>query len=123
MSETTPPLIPPTPSGSTLSSAGQNAPSTKDLLRFEAEKKSAGLAFVLCWLLGVWGAHRFYLGRPHAVTMLIITLVSIPLCFILIGFVSLTAVWVWMIVDLFSVSGWVKEHNTALLGRIVSGQG
>ena len=96
---------------------------TKDLLRFEAEKKSAGLAFVLCWLFGIWGAHRFYLGRAHGATMLIITLISIPFCLIIIGFFGVFAMWVWMIVDLFSVSRWVKEYNTTLLVRITSGQG
>jgi TM2 domain-containing membrane protein YozV len=91
-------------------------------MRFEAEKKSAGLAFVLCWLLGIWGAHRFYLNRPHAIVMLIITIISIPLCFFLIGFVGLATTWIWMFVDLFLVSRWVKEHNTLVLARIGSSQ-
>ena len=55
--------------------------------------------------------------------MLIITLVSIPLCFVIIGFFSLFAVWIWVIVDLFSVSKWAREYNTALLAKIQSGQG
>jgi len=44
----------------------QSAPSSKDLMRFEAEKKSAGVALFLCWVLGVFGAHRFYMGRPQS---------------------------------------------------------
>ena len=92
------------------------------LMRFEAGKKSTGLAFVLCWLFGALGAHRFYLGRPHAVTMLIITIVSVPLCFVIIGFFGLLGVWIWVIVDLFSVSRWVKDYNMALLARLASGQ-
>jgi TM2 domain-containing membrane protein YozV len=115
MSET-PPQIP-TPSG--VSSGA----SSKDLMRFESEKKSAGVALFLCWVLGIFGGHRFYMGRPHGATMLIITLVSFPLCFVLIGFASLFAVWIWMVVDLFSVSRWAREYNTALLAKIQSGQG
>lgn len=91
---------------------------TNKMMRYENEKKSEGVALFLCWVLGVWGAHRFYLNRPHAATMLIITLVSVPLCFVVIGFFSLFAVWVWVIVDLFAVTKWAKEHNTALMQRI-----
>lgn len=116
MTDTTPSVLTPSASGTRQSSG------TKDLMRFEVEKKSVGVALFLCWVLGGFGAHRFYLGRPHAATMLIITLLSIPLCFVIIGFFSLAAVWIWMIVDLFSVSNWVKEYNTVLLGKIESGQ-
>jgi TM2 domain-containing membrane protein YozV len=101
----------------------QSAPTTTDLVRFEAEKKSAGVAVFLCWLLGTFGGHRFYLNRPHAATMLIITLISLPLCLVIIGFVGLFATWLWMIVDVFSVSRWVREHNTALLARIQADRG
>ena len=101
----------------------QSGPSSKDLMRFENEKKSAGVALFLCWVLGIFGAHRFYMGRPHGATMLIIALISIPLCFVIIGFFSLFAVWIWVIVDLFSVSKWAREYNTALLAKIQSGQG
>ena len=97
--------------------------SQSEMIRFEAEKKSAGLAFVLCWLLGNFGAHRFYMKKPHAVTKLIITLISIPLYFVFcIGVIGLLAMTIWTIVDLFYISGWVKEYNTVLLTKIQSGQ-
>jgi len=102
--------------------SAQSAPSSKDLMRFENEKKSAGVALFLCWVFGGFGAHRFYMRRPHAVTMLIIMLVSIPLCFVIIGFFGLVAVWIWVLIDLFSVSRWAREYNTALLAKIQSGQ-
>lgn len=92
------------------------------MMRFETEKKSDGVALFLCWVLGIFGAHRFYLGRSHAVTMLVISLVSIPLCFVLIGFVGIFATSLWAIIDLFSVSKWAKEHNAAVLAKIGSGQ-
>lgn len=96
---------------------------TQDLMRFENEKKSLGAVLFFCWILGAYGAHRFYLKQPHAKTMLIITLVSLPLCFVIIGFAGLFAMIIWQIIDLFSVSKWVKEHDTVLLARIQSGQG
>jgi TM2 domain-containing membrane protein YozV len=97
--------------------------SQAQMIRFEAEKKSAGLAFALCWLLGNFGAHRFYLNKPHAVTKLVISLVSIPLILLFcLGYVGILAMTIWTIVDLFHISGWVKEYNTALLTKIQSGQ-
>lgn len=97
--------------------------SQSEMIRFEAEKKSAGLAFVLCWILGNFGAHRFYMNKPHAVTKLIIMLISIPLIFLFcIGYIGILAMSIWSLVDLFYISGWVKEYNTALLTKIQSGQ-
>ena len=100
----------------------QKAPDANQLMRFENEKKSAGVALFLCWVLGIFGAHRFYLGRPHGATMLIISLISFLLCLVLVGFVGIIAMWIWMIIDLFSVSRWAKEYNAALLARIQAGQ-
>jgi len=116
MSET-PPQTNPTPI------TGPASFSQAEMIRFEGQKKSAGLAFVLCWLLGNFGAHRFYLKKPHAVTKLVIMLVSIPCVFLFcIGYIGILAMTIWSIVDLFSISGWVKEYNTALLTKIQSGQ-
>lgn len=96
--------------------------SQSEMIRFEAQKKSAGLAFVLCWLLGIWGAHRFYMKKPHAVTKLVCTVIAIPLCFILVGWLWFIANGIWTFIDLFYISGWVKEYNTVLLTKIQSGQ-
>lgn len=120
ISETKPVETPPPINNATQSAATF---SQSEMIRFEAQKKSAGLAFVLCWLLGNFGAHRFYLEKPHAVTKLVIMLVSIPLVFLFcVGYVGILAMTIWTIVDLFHVSGWVKEYNTNLLTKIQSGQ-
>ena len=55
--------------------------------------------------------------------MLVITLLSIPLTFIVIGFFGLFVIAIWVIADLFSVSRWAREYNAALLVKIQSGQG
>jgi TM2 domain-containing membrane protein YozV len=122
MIEATAPTIELPPAVYVAPAVRRDAPDTNDLIRFEAEKKSAGLAFALCWFLGIWGAHRFYLKRSHGLTMLLTTIVSLPLCFLLVGLAGLGAIWIWMIVDLFSVSGWVRAYNTSLLARITSTQ-
>jgi len=90
-----------------------------EMIRFEAQKKSAGLSFVLCWLLGNFGAHRFYLNKPHAVTKLVITLISIPLIFLFcLGYIGIIANSIWTLIDLFYISGWVREYNVALMEKI-----
>jgi TM2 domain-containing membrane protein YozV len=97
--------------------------SQSEMMRFEVEKKSAGAAFVLCLFLGNFGAHRFYMNKPHAVTKLVIMLISIPLILLFcIGYIGILAMSIWTIVDLFYISGWVKEYNTTLASKIQSGQ-
>jgi TM2 domain-containing membrane protein YozV len=96
--------------------------SQTEMMRFEAEKKSAGAAFLLCLALGNFGAHRFYMNKPYAVLKLIVMLISIPLCFFCIGYFGVFAMTIWSLVDLFYISEWIKDHNTALLKQIKSGQ-
>ena len=59
-------------------------------LKYEATKKSVGIAYLHWFFFGLLGGHRFYMKKTgSAVTMLIITVVSIPLTFIFVGFVGL----------------------------------
>jgi TM2 domain-containing membrane protein YozV len=113
MSEIPPPITQTQPTDSTSFSQSE-------MMRFESQKKSVGLAFALCWFLGIWGAHRFYMKKPHAVTKLVCTIISIPLCFLLVGFLWIIANVIWTFIDLFYISGWVKEYNTTLLTKIQS---
>ncbi len=91
----------------------------EQLEAFELQKKSQGVAFVLCLCSGMWGAHRFYLNRPtSAVVILLITIISLPLTLVLIGFVGLLVAWVWVVVDLFLVVKWAKDFNHTLIIRL-----
>jgi len=59
----------------------------KTMMRYDANKKSLVVAYILWFFFAGVGAHRFYLKRTgSAVAMLIIFLVSLPLCLILVGF-------------------------------------
>lgn len=40
----------------------------------EVSRKSRLIALLLCWFLGVFGAHRFYVGRPLSAIFMILTL-------------------------------------------------
>lgn len=79
---------------------------TRELLLLESEMKSSGksmvVAYVLWYFLGMFGGHRFYMGKKgSAVAQLILT------CTVIGSFVTV----IWMLVDAFTLHTWVKEHN------------
>jgi len=75
------------------------------LMLYEANKKTALVAYLLWFFLGLFGAHNFYLGRTGvAVTQLILSL-------ILVGMI-ITVFWV--LVDAFLIPGWVRNQNNLL---------
>lgn len=85
------------------------------IMRYDALKKSAVIAYVLWWFLGTFGAHRFYLNQGGtAIAMLVITLVSVPLCLVFVGFIGLGIIGVWWIVDAFLIPGMLQEYNLKL---------
>ena len=73
--------------------------------------KSVVLALVLWLFLGGLGIHRFYLNRPHALTILLLTLAGVVFSAFGIGLLLLFPVFVWLLIDLFRIPGWVREHN------------
>jgi TM2 domain-containing membrane protein YozV len=71
------------------------------------EKSSKSrLAYILLGLfLGGWGIHNFYAGRTgKGVAQLLITLVSIPLLFVVVGFFGLLAIFIWVIIEVCTVT-------------------
>lgn len=49
---------------------------------------------------GTLGVHNFYAGRTTlGIIQLLVTLVSFPLCFIIIGFFTLTGVAIWAFIE------------------------
>lgn len=79
--------------------------STNDQLLIESrvtnDGKNVVVAYVLWLFLGVFSAHRFYLGRPLSAILQILSY------FILIGAL-------WWIIDLFLIPGMIRERNDAL---------
>ena len=83
--------------------------------------KSVGVAVVLCLFLGWFGAHRFYLQRPHAATMVIVNVAGWVLALMgavllfgvgaVIGWLAWGPLLVWIIIDLFSVAAWVQGYH------------
>jgi TM2 domain-containing membrane protein YozV len=86
------------------------------MMLYDANKKSATVAYALWFFLGMFGAHRFYLDRSGSgVAQLLITIMSWILMFVVVGFFSLAAVALWVLVDAFMIPDWVREHNNRLI--------
>lgn len=92
---------------------------TRATLVYDAHKKSTLVAYLLWWFLGVFGAHRFYLGfTGSAVTMLVLFIVSSVLVIIAIGLLGLLVIGVWWLVDAFLIPGMVTQANLSLIRRM-----
>jgi TM2 domain-containing membrane protein YozV len=79
---------------------------------YDANKKSAGAAYVLCLLLGGLGAHRFYLGYTGTA--------AIQLALGILGFIVFVTwppLWIWLLVDLFLIPGMVRAKNMEIADR------
>jgi TM2 domain-containing membrane protein YozV len=92
-----------------IAQSGGLSNDTRVLLLYEANKKTALVAYLLWFFLGLVGGHNFYLGRIGvAVTQLILSITVIGLL--------ITVVWV--LVDAFLIPGWVRRHNNLLAAQL-----
>lgn len=81
----------------------------KQMIAYNDEKKSLAVTYVLWGIVGMFGAHRFYLGETGtAVAQLILTLT-------LIGAI---VTFVWWIVDAVIIPGMVRDMNSDILAEI-----
>jgi TM2 domain-containing membrane protein YozV len=82
---------------------------TRALMLFEANKKTALVAYLLWFFLGLFGGHNFYLKRTGvAVAQLILTITVIGMLISLI----------WVFVDAFLIPGWVRNQNNLLAAQL-----
>jgi len=82
---------------------------TRALMLFEANKKTALIAYVLWFFLGLFGGHNFYLRRTGvAVAQLILSLTLI----------GMLVTMVWVLVDAFLIPGWVRNENNLLAAQL-----
>lgn len=89
---------------------------TISMMKYDASKKSALVAYWLGATLGMLGLHRFYLGKTtSAIWMLVLFLASFPLCLIFIGIIGFIALFIWWLIDLFKIGRWVQEYNMKLI--------
>ena len=93
----------------TIQQQGGLSSDTRALMLYEANEKTALVAYILWFFLGLVGGHNFYLKRTGvAVTQLILTLT-------LVGMVVTV---VWAFVDAFLIPGWVRNQNNILAAQL-----
>ncbi|QOY52490.1 NINE protein [Candidatus Sulfurimonas baltica] len=86
-------------------------------MRLEEKKKSAVIAYIMWWFLGLFGAHRFYMGKSNGATMLIISILSFLTMIIVVGYIGLLAMLVWWVLDAISLHKWVTTYNLELINN------
>ena len=93
----------------TIQQQGGLSNDTRALMLFEANKKTALIAYVLWFFLGLFGGHNFYLRRTGvAVAQLILSLTLI----------GMLVTMVWVLVDAFLIPGWVRNENNLLAAQL-----
>ena len=92
---------------------------TERLLRYDAAKPSALLAYLLWFFLGWFGLHRFYLGRVGSGFLMLILLgISWITHFILIGFVGFAVLGLWWLIDAVLIPGMTRAYNERVIDRL-----
>ena len=77
--------------------------------RLSNRKKSAGIAFALWFFLGIFAAHRFYLGRPWTAILQILSY------FLFIGFI-------WWVIDAFLIPGMIDKDTEKIRAHLIEDQ-
>jgi len=92
---------------------------SRQMMLYDAQKKSVVVALLLWFFLGYLGAHRFYAGKTlSAILQLALSLIGAALTFAGVGFALLGVVGVWLLVDIFLLPGLIRNHNMALVSRL-----
>jgi TM2 domain-containing membrane protein YozV len=93
----------------TIQQQGGLSSDTRALMLFEANKKTALVAYLLWFFLGIFGGHNFYLKRTGvAVTQLILSITLIGMLITVF----------WVLVDAFLIPGWVRNQNNLLATQL-----
>jgi TM2 domain-containing membrane protein YozV len=99
----------PTGTRQTIQQQGGLSSDTRAMMLFEANKKTALVAYILWFFLGLFGGHNFYLKRTGvAVAQLILTLTI----------VGMVVTVIWVLVDAFLIPGWVRNQNNLLAAQL-----
>jgi TM2 domain-containing membrane protein YozV len=96
---------------------------TQEMMRYDANKKSLIVAYLLWFFLGWFGLHRFYLGKIFSgVVLLLLWLAcaSLTLLTLGIGYISFLIPALWLFVDAFLIPVIVRRYNNELIDTISS---
>ena len=74
--------------------------------------KTVGLTYVLWFFLGLFGVHKFYLGKTGmGLLYLIMGVIGLSTTFIVVGFFILAAEGILLLIDLFTIPSQVESAN------------
>jgi len=94
---------------SSVRNSGLGGPALRFLVQ-GAERKSAGVAYLVWLVAGLLGAHRLYLGRPgSAAGMCAISLVSLALAPTGLGLLGFAATGAWALADLLLIPEMARD--------------
>jgi TM2 domain-containing membrane protein YozV len=86
------------------------------MMRYDANKKSVGVAYLLWFFFSYIGGHRFYLKRTgSAIAMLLIFVASAVLTIVVVGYLGLFVIGIWALVDAFLIPGMARDYNNRLI--------
>jgi TM2 domain-containing membrane protein YozV len=89
------------------------------MMRYDANKKSVIVAYLLWFFLGMFGVHRFYLGRwISGLILLLFTLVAGALYVILVGMVLMAIPGLWWLIDALLIPGMTRSYNNELVDEV-----
>ena len=92
---------------------------TETMMRYDANKKSALLAYVLWFFLGFFGVHRMYLGRVGSgIAMLVLHGLSWLTWWILIGWLGFGILGLWWLIDALLIPGMARDCNNRLVDEL-----
>jgi TM2 domain-containing membrane protein YozV len=91
----------------------------REMMMYDAQKKSNGVAYLLWFFVGYLGGHRFYVGKTGtAIIQLIMSIVGACTAMIGVGLFVIGLVGLWILIDAFLLPGIVRSHNVLLASRL-----
>jgi TM2 domain-containing membrane protein YozV len=103
-------------------STGQGPQPSRDafaMMEYDAGKKSVLVAYLLWFVFGYLGGHRFYLGRTgSAMLMLALCALSALLTVVTLGILGFFLIGIWWLIDAFLIPGMVAGYNRRLIERL-----
>jgi TM2 domain-containing membrane protein YozV len=92
---------------------------TETMMRYDANKKSALLAYALWFFLGFFGVHRMYLGRVGSgIAMLVLHGLSWLTWWILIGWLGFGILGLWWLIDALLIPGMARDYSNRLVDEL-----
>ena len=92
---------------------------TERMMRYDANRKSVLVAYILWFFLGLFGIHRMYLGRwTSGLLMLALHGLSWLTWWIAIGMIGFAFLGLWWLIDALLIPGMTHGYNNRLVDEL-----